>query len=118
MHTKEIITSHHSKDTMMNIALTATSIERNGIPSWVYKASVGNEINDFNQQLKFHVGNPKVYGVNGFTNETLIAVLLHRLEDFQNNQNTNCVENQIAIEHLKLAMEALHSRTERFVDSK
>ena len=44
--------------------------------------------------------------------------MIHRLQGFQNNPVKNCSENQEAINHMELAMEALYSRTRRIQASK
>jgi hypothetical protein len=44
--------------------------------------------------------------------------MIHRLQGFQNNSSTNCSENQEAINHMELAMEALYSRTHRLQAAK
>lgn len=49
-------------------------------------------------------------GVNGITQEALLAICIDRLECFQNGPYA-CVENAGALEHLKLAQATLHSRT-------
>lgn len=49
-------------------------------------------------------------GPKGITNEILLAIVLDRLEAFQQSK-FSCAENAGAIQHLNKAMEALHSRT-------
>jgi len=49
-------------------------------------------------------------GVNGLTHEALIAILIDRLEAFQNGKY-KCPENAEALLHLKYARGSLHGRT-------
>jgi hypothetical protein len=49
-------------------------------------------------------------GVNGITQEVLLAILIDRLQSFQMG-NYACRENQIALTHLETAKLWLHSRT-------
>lgn len=49
-------------------------------------------------------------GVNGLTHEALLAVLIDRLEGFQSGQYAN-PHNQLALDHLHGALNALHART-------
>lgn len=60
-------------------------------------------------RLVFQLGPIKEAGVNGITNEALLAVLNHRLKYL--NTKFPCAENQRAINHLELAQQALESRT-------
>lgn len=52
----------------------------------------------------------KVGGVRGATNEALIAIVIDRLEGFQDGQYP-CQENSEAIIHLWQALRCLHNRT-------
>jgi len=49
-------------------------------------------------------------GVVGNTNETLISMVIDRLECFQASQ-FSCAENQFALENLKEALNCLEERT-------
>lgn len=60
-------------------------------------------------RLSFQLGPIKEAGVNGPTNEALLAVLTHRMKVL--NSKFPCAENQRAINHLELATQALESRT-------
>ncbi len=50
------------------------------------------------------------HGVNGVTNESLLAIVKDRLEAFQAGQ-FKCDENAAALTAVNLALECLHSRT-------
>lgn len=60
--------------------------------------------------LRFQRGPIKEAGVNGITQEVLLAVLLDRLRGFQAGPYA-CAENDAAITHLECALEALNART-------
>ncbi len=51
-------------------------------------------------------------GVNGITNESLLAIVIDRLEGFQRGPMP-CDENRIALFHARKALESLHDRTRR-----
>lgn len=55
-------------------------------------------------------GVPDRYMPNGITNEALLAILIDRLEAYQAG-NCKCQDNEIALGHLKAALNALQHRT-------
>lgn len=59
--------------------------------------------------IKFQDGPVKDNGVNGLTNEALLAIVTHRLSVL--NGEFPCRENEDAIDHVDLALEALEART-------
>lgn len=60
--------------------------------------------------LEFQNGGVATHGVNGITNESLLVVVLHRLECLQKGEFP-CEENLEAIELLTDALDALNRRT-------
>lgn len=60
--------------------------------------------------LFFQRGAIKENGVNGITNEALLAIVADRLEGFQSGQFA-CEANAIALSKIREAIEALHGRT-------
>lgn len=60
--------------------------------------------------IKFQNGPIKEFGVNGISNEALLAVVRDRLEGFQAGAFA-CETNQQALDSVVAAMGALHSRT-------
>ena len=60
--------------------------------------------------INFQHGPIGEVGVNGITNEALLAIVIDRLCAFQAGP-FRCVENQIALMHAKGALAALHDRT-------
>lgn len=62
--------------------------------------------------IKFQNGAMKESDLNGVFNEDLIAIVIHRLECFQESK-FNCKENQEAIICLENALKSLKARTEK-----
>lgn len=105
------ITSHQINECNQAISITAMdepgpgganhqyriSVQSSGKPSWVI-------------DLPFQNGPIREVGINGITQEVLMAVVKHRLECFQSGAYA-CVENATALDHVNKAIEALHSRT-------
>ena len=60
--------------------------------------------------IAFQDGPIKEVGTNGLTHEALLAILIDRLEGFQSGQYA-CQSNQTALDALRVAQEALLSRT-------
>jgi hypothetical protein len=60
--------------------------------------------------IPFQHGASHEAGVNGVTNEALLAVVLDRLDSFQKGP-LSCQENELALGHVRLALQALHQRT-------
>lgn len=66
--------------------------------------------------IRFQKGPVKEAGVNGLTNEALLAIVQHRLLGFQSGPY-QCMENGQAIYHIHRALDMLESRTKhRVVD--
>ena len=61
-------------------------------------------------RISFQNGPIKECGINGATQEALLAILIDRLECFQAFQFA-CEENGIALDHCKAALDALQLRT-------
>lgn len=60
---------------------------------------------------KFQMGPVKEYGVNGTSNESHLAIVIHRLKGFQSGEYS-CEENGKALFHVKEALRWLQKRTE------
>lgn len=61
-------------------------------------------------RLPFQHGPVKKAGVNGITNEALLAVVIDRLQGFQTSEYS-CRENAVALTHLETALLWLQKRT-------
>lgn len=68
----------------------------------------------FGLNMKFQDG-PIADGINGLTNEVLLAILMDRLEGFQTGPY-KCDENAAALAHLGDAMQILSERTQKRVE--
>lgn len=60
--------------------------------------------------VRFQNGPINEAGVNGISNEALLAIVRDRLEGFQSGPYC-CEANQNALDYVAAAMKALHSRT-------
>lgn len=60
--------------------------------------------------LLFQNGPIGEHGINGISNEALLAIVIDRLRGFQSGQ-FRCAENAVALAHCEAAMAALHLRT-------
>lgn len=60
--------------------------------------------------ISFQNGPIRENGVNGLSQEALLAVLIDRLEGFQSGQ-FKCHDNQLALDNLQYARLVLHKRT-------
>ena len=60
--------------------------------------------------VKFQKGPVKENGVNGISNEDLLAIVIDRLEGFQKGEFA-CIENEIALHQLRSALAMLNFRT-------
>lgn len=61
-------------------------------------------------RIRFQNGPIQEAGVNGISNEALLAVVEHRLQGFQSGEYA-CRENALALTKLQEAMMWLHKRT-------
>lgn len=59
--------------------------------------------------LLFQQGPIPQYGVNGTTNEAVLATLIHRTEHL--DAQFPCEENKVALEHMRAALRSFESRT-------
>ena len=60
--------------------------------------------------FSFHTGEVENGIFNGLTIESLLAVCKHRLETHQKTE-FSCMENDVAINHIRQAIEILNQRT-------
>jgi hypothetical protein len=65
--------------------------------------------------INFQNGPIKEFGVNGISNEALLAIVRDRLEGFQSGPYA-CEANKIALESIMGAMDVLHARTKERVE--
>lgn len=72
--------------------------------------SKSGPVSETQTEILFQNGPINENGVNGVTQEVLLAVLIDRLQSFQNGP-FSCKENAVALTHLETAMLWLHKRT-------
>jgi hypothetical protein len=59
--------------------------------------------------INFQNGPVKDNGLNGWQNEHIVAMLIHRITEL--DSKFPCIENKMAIMHLKDALDSLNDRT-------
>jgi hypothetical protein len=93
--------------TDMNGVYTNAIHEAEGKPTQghLYVTTAGTDV----QTTRFQMGPVKEHGVNGTTNEHLIAILIDRI-GFLNTQFAS-PHNEKALGHLQMALAALEART-------
>lgn len=66
------------------------------------------------QHIRFQEGPVSEHGVNGVSNEALLAIVADRLRGFQSGQYS-CRENALALTKIEEALHWLHQRTKERV---
>ena len=102
---REITT--HQIDGRSDLKICAPDKDKIICDSSLYWISSGSPIW---QTIEFQFGPIKEFGINGITSESLIAIMIDRLEIFQEGCFA-CDENQEALAYLRLALTALTKRT-------
>lgn len=69
-----------------------------------------DSFNETSTKIKFQKGAIHEAGINGITNESLLAVVQDRLQGFANGQFSNH-DTRIALLHVECALESLARRT-------
>lgn len=64
----------------------------------------------FSVRLLFQGGSIQDVGINGITNEALLAIVMDRLRSFQDGPKA-CRENEVALTRIEEALSSLKSRT-------
>lgn len=96
-----------------NNGVTVSAISKSDgedVEGHLYQVLLGNE----NQEIGFQMGPVQVNGVNGLTNESLLAILIHRTKYI--NKQFPCRENSIAITNMEQALMWFEKRTADRVD--
>lgn len=101
------ITDHHVNDCNKQIRVEGFH-EAFGTPSVYVLTPPQGKLT----RLFFQNGPIKEVGINGITNEALLAVVADRLRNFQRGPFA-CKENALAFQRIQEALGALHSRTAR-----
>lgn len=111
------ITEHQVNECNQDIKLEADERDPlNGNASHVYKLSIARKDGVTSELVfEFQHGPIKEVGVNGITQEVLLAILIDRLRGFQTSKWA-CVENEVALMALMEARDSLFQRTLKRVD--
>lgn len=111
------ITTHHTNECNKAITLTADDRDQsNGNASHRYTMEYRDCTADGStgfgaeQEVSFQHGPIAEVGVNGITNEVLLAIVIDRLEGFQTSKYAN-VYNARALDRCRDALETLELRT-------
>jgi len=100
------ITTHRVNGLNESIGITALDTLGQGGACHVYEVLIAGE----KWIIKFQNGPIKEAGVNGISNEALLAILIDRMEGFQGGHGA-CHDNQMALDHMQSARLWLYKRT-------
>ena len=100
------LTSHKVNELDDSINVNVTDEPGQGSACHSYMMSHGEVV----QTVLFQNGPIKEVGVNGTSNEALLAIVEHRLLGFQSGEYA-CRENAVALTKIQEAMMWLHKRT-------
>lgn len=106
--TATTIYTDHNGLTVVSFAGEDERVEGRDMVGHVY--NVGPTTDGY-QLVQFQQGPVPANGVNGVTNETLLAILIDRTTKL--NEQFACPENEVAIEHMKAALRSLEDRTNK-----
>lgn len=95
-------------------ALEDTENRGGGIKGHCYQSLVSGRGIVERSVIQFQNGNPDVFGINGHTNETILSILIHRMEYLDSIFPSD--ENKEGLKHMKLAKEAFEARAKRLLE--
>jgi hypothetical protein len=108
------ITGHEVNECNQAISITADELDpKNGAAShnylvrWYEQDESGMEV-----EIPFQHGPIKEVGVNGITQEVLLAILIDRFKSFQSGPHA-CEENRMTLMSLEVAQAWQHARTQK-----
>lgn len=104
----------HKGDEPLNfLGITAIDDPTFGGASHIYELRTGSRLDpQFVTYIQFQTGTIAENGINGVTNEALLAIVIDRLRSFQNGE-FKCTENASALNYAEHAMHWLKQRTRR-----
>lgn len=105
------ITDHFVNGDAVNSKLSITASEPvgdGGASLDYFTETIGSPTVDL--EIHFQKGNPIEVGINGITNEVLLAILIDRLRGFQKGPFP-CEANKSALFHAELSLFCLEQRT-------
>jgi hypothetical protein len=107
------ITTH--KVNGLNESLQVVAVDEPGQGNACHVYSIGTDELGTLAEFGFQDGPINEVGVNGISNEALLAIVRDRLEGFQSGPYS-CESNQLALDGVIGAMESLHTRTKERID--
>lgn len=108
MKDRELI-DHKCSDLNDKLSITVLDGPGAGNASHQYLIKIPGQIVDREWHIKFQDG-PVIFGINGLSDESLLAIVLDRLRGFQSGEYS-CRENAIALTKLEEALHWLQHRT-------
>jgi hypothetical protein len=111
------LTSHKCSDLNESIAVCVMDKPGPGGANHEYHIVVVKRLSNFNKRIciNFQEGAVKDVGVNGISDEALLAIVRDRLESFQDGP-FSCKENEQAMHYVREAMRKLQERTKDRVE--
>lgn len=111
---KRIITAHRGNKLNDSLSILAIGEPGPGGAAMQYEIREVNRVSpclesESDLDVKFQSGDP-AKEINGISNEALLAIVLHRLEGFQDGPFA-CESNRAARDAVELALQHLKSRT-------
>lgn len=106
------ITTHHTNEANRAITIEADDVDpNNGNASHIYDVT-WQEQDDSGMHIaiEFQDGPIGEVGINGLTNEVLLAIVIDRLECFQTSKFASPF-NEAALTHVRQGLAALEART-------
>lgn len=103
------LTNHRANDVNEGLRIEVMDEPGHGGANHVYRISFsgsGGLVTSF----RFQKGGIAEAGINGVTQESLLAIVEDRLASFQAGPYA-CRENEIALRHVRIAMDSLKDRT-------
>lgn len=100
------LTSHKVNELDKAVQIQVLDEPGQGNACHEYAMTTGN----YGQRISFQNGPIKEFGVNGTSNEVLLAIVEHRLQGFQSGEYA-CRTNALALTRVQEAMMWLHKRT-------
>lgn len=92
------------------IEITVADAPGHGGASHEYRITYDDGVTGWMREISFQNGPIAEYGVNGITQEILLAIVIDRLRSFQNGP-FSCRENALALTKCEEALHWLQSRT-------
>jgi hypothetical protein len=110
---KRKITNHHPYPEIVGLSIEVCDEPGPGGASHLYliKAPDGRIMNT----ISFQKGGVHEEGINGLTNEALLAIVMDRLNSFDKGPFPTAM-NKAALDHCKLALGRLHARTKSRIE--